>query len=513
MKCLQDLHATNPEHDMRRIEHSKDSLLKDCYAWILQDPHLQEWQRGDTYPLLWINGDPGKGKTMLMIALVRELSKSLPGKSNAVTFFFCQSTDPRLNNAASILRGLISKLLMEQHQLANAFRSKYESEKHLFNGPNAIYALFSILSEMLDNCPGTFLIIDALDECNSGIERDQLLDLITKHAKSSKVKWLLSSRNYPEIKRLLELESRMLSLELNEEHISHAVQVFIEQKTSELAAKQKYSQDLRDEVKKELKAKANSTFLWVALVCKSLLAVTKWETLSTLQKLPPGLQPLYARMMKQICHTGGEEVRNLCFRILRSASLAFRPLSMGELIIMAELPPELQDDNTLDDLIDRCGSFIIVRQESVYFVHQSAKDYLVAEGAQELFPAEIQEEHGRVTRRSLVAMSKTLETDMCKLRHPGSPARTATINNRLRAINYACCFWVDHLALYLKDSAVIDYRYQGFLSDNGDIDQFLLKFLLNWIEALNLFGQIQTGILALQCLKGNIDVSKSNILH
>ena len=57
---------------MERIEDSKDPLLKDCYEWILQDPILQEWRDGDTNSLLWINGDPGRGKTMLMIALVRE---------------------------------------------------------------------------------------------------------------------------------------------------------------------------------------------------------------------------------------------------------------------------------------------------------------------------------------------------------------------------------------------------------------------------------------------------------
>lgn len=107
IKCLNDLQVTDPAHDLERIEDSKDPLLKDCYEWILQDPILQEWRDGDTNSLLWINGDPGKGKTMLMIALVRELSNRVPRNSGAVTFFFCQSTDPRLNNAVSILRGLI----------------------------------------------------------------------------------------------------------------------------------------------------------------------------------------------------------------------------------------------------------------------------------------------------------------------------------------------------------------------------------------------------------------------
>src|ERR1700761_4969584 len=105
---LEGLQASDPALDMERIEHSKDPLLKDCCEWILEDPILQEWRDGDTSPLLWIRGDPGKGKTMLMIALVRELMES-PDSSRTVVFFFCQNTDPRLSTAASILRGVIWK--------------------------------------------------------------------------------------------------------------------------------------------------------------------------------------------------------------------------------------------------------------------------------------------------------------------------------------------------------------------------------------------------------------------
>lgn len=53
----------------------------------------------------------------------------------------------------------------------------------------------------------------------------------------------------------------MLSSESNEEHISKAVHAFIAQKTHELVVKKKYDPNLTEEVKKQLIAKANSTFL------------------------------------------------------------------------------------------------------------------------------------------------------------------------------------------------------------------------------------------------------------
>ena len=114
---------------------------------------------------------------MLMIALARELVKSSPWNSSVVTLFFCRAGEPELDNAASILRGLIWKLATNKDhlQLAIIFHESYESNKHRYESSSAIYALFSTLSAILDECPDAFLLIDALDKCNPGPERYQLL--------------------------------------------------------------------------------------------------------------------------------------------------------------------------------------------------------------------------------------------------------------------------------------------------------------------------------------------------
>ncbi|KAK4171520.1 HET-domain-containing protein, partial [Triangularia setosa] len=64
-RCLSDLHSTNPRHDKKRIEDAKGGLLKDSYCWILSNVQFQQWHDGHDQRLLWIKGDPGKGKTML----------------------------------------------------------------------------------------------------------------------------------------------------------------------------------------------------------------------------------------------------------------------------------------------------------------------------------------------------------------------------------------------------------------------------------------------------------------
>jgi hypothetical protein len=70
-----------------RIEEDKGGLLGDVYKWVLTNDAFLQWQ-DDHNRLLWIRGDPGKGKTMLLCGIVDELEKGGGGLS----YFFCQAT-------------------------------------------------------------------------------------------------------------------------------------------------------------------------------------------------------------------------------------------------------------------------------------------------------------------------------------------------------------------------------------------------------------------------------------
>ena len=91
--------------------------------------------------MLWIEGDLGKGKAMLLCGIIDEMSTRtrLEDKSatTLLSFFFCQATDSRINNAAAVLRGLIY-LLIDQPSLLSHVRKKYDhAGKDLFEDANA----------------------------------------------------------------------------------------------------------------------------------------------------------------------------------------------------------------------------------------------------------------------------------------------------------------------------------------------------------------------------------------
>ncbi|KAK2771405.1 vegetative incompatibility protein het-e-1 [Colletotrichum kahawae] len=84
---LADLRVTDPRYDKKRIQDTNGGLLTDSYVWVLQNPDFCRWRDDEDQRLLWVKGDPGKGKTMLLCGIVNELQATRKEKS--LSYFFC----------------------------------------------------------------------------------------------------------------------------------------------------------------------------------------------------------------------------------------------------------------------------------------------------------------------------------------------------------------------------------------------------------------------------------------
>ena len=491
--CLRDLQTTNPRHDKDRIETAKGGLLKDAYNWILDHADFKRWRDQQQNQLLWINGDPGKGKTMLLCGIIDELTKFAPD-TTTISFFFCQATDIRINHATAVLRGLIFMLVDQQPSLISHIRRQYDKAgKKVFEDVNAWEALSEILASILQDPllqPTTYLIIDALDECSTGLDR--LLELVAqKSSKYSHVKWIVSSRNWPAIEETLGTASQKttLWLELNETSVAKAVATFIQYKVQKLTEKKKYNDETRYAVSQYLLSNAHGTFLWVALVCEKLATIPKRNVRKKLEEFPSGLDKLYKRMLDQIGDTDDAE---LCKSLLGVITTVYRPITLDELVSCIDLPEDVADDyESLEEIIRLCGSFLTLRGSIVSLVHQSAKDFLVREEAHKIFPGGEDMVHYSIFTKSLAAISKTLRRDIYSLVHPGYPINQVKQPDPdpLAAIRYACVYWVDHLNGCSPSKNTIEE-----LQDSGLISIFFHNDYLHWLEALSLLRSLTEGV-------------------
>jgi len=489
---------SDPRDDRARIENSKDKLIPDSQKWILHHPAFQTWWETSDTRLLWINGDAGKGKTMIMMGLIDEVGNRLAEKSTSIGFsyFFCQSTNMQLNNAVSVIRGLIYLLIDQHRHLIKHLKQRYETAgPSLFEGPNTFYTLQNVLFDILKDLTlkECYFLVDALDECDGDL--NSLLDLISATiSKFPNVKWLVASRKHDNIKEQLGHNDIYCAIDLGENRIrvKEAVMKFIDIKVNELATKKSYPPEVKTKVKHYLESNADETFLWIHLVCKELQRVRARRAETTLLEFPPGLDSVYQCMINQIQRHDMEDIQ-FCFRVLSAVLLAYRPLHLEELATVATIP-----ENDAEELVGLCGSFLSIQDKTVYFVHQSAKDFLhLGEGLKIILPQGIEDGHRQMVERCMDILSRQLKKDICDLKYPGFLNRDLAPKHKSRILylRYACCYWVRHMQ-HIRQGSI---SYTHILS-------FFSKHLLHWIEALGLIGEISDGILQLKLLQDKVKV-------
>lgn len=489
---------TDPRDDKKHIDQRKGGLLRDSYRWILDNADFRRWRDDPQRRLLWIKGDAGKGKTMLLCGIINELEST--ANASQLSYFFCQGTNALFNNATAVLRGLIYLLVDRQPCLTSHLQTKYDrAGKRLFEDVNAFYALSDIFHTILrdSRLAATYLVIDALDECDENLP--QLLEIIrdTASAATVPIKWIVSSRNRPDIEQQFTLDdSRMrLSLELNAEQVSRAIDLYIDHKVSRLTLIE-HDLAMQRHVRDQMRQKADGTFLWVALVFQELqkLVLSK-DMLPLLEGIPPGLVPLYDRMMSQVEHYGES-----CRHVLAMVTLAHRPLYLSELRVIADV----SDVSELEKIIHLCGSFITVRDAQIYLIHQSAKDYLTVKALPRVFPSGSQAVHRDLFLRSLRALSRTLKRDIYGLRNPGFLVDEVQPPNPnpLSAVRYSCVYWVDHLLEALRQNP----KQGKELPDDEEIYAFLKTHFLHWLESLSLLRKLPEGIVSFRRLLHAVQV-------
>src|SRR5205814_204663 len=138
----------------------------------------------------------------------------------------------------------------------------------------------------------------------------------------------------------------------------------------------------------------------------------------------------------------------LCRQVLSIVVTAYRPLHLQELHVLSGLPAQVQDVNqSTATIVKMCGSFLTIRNDNIYIIHQSAKDFLSKEASHDLFPCGIRDIHYSIFSKSLQVMSRTLRRDIYSLRVLGySIERVEQPDpDPLAASRYSCIYWVDHL--------------------------------------------------------------------
>ncbi|KAF6816272.1 zinc finger protein, partial [Colletotrichum plurivorum] len=247
--------------------------------WLFDKPEFKRWF--DTFPpipgLLWLNGTPGAGKTILS-SLVIDEARGLARKPT-VLYFYCKSNDKERDNFISIACSLLIQLLEQSPGLVDFFYEKYNvsTEAMLTTIPD----IEGLLDIAIRNCTSVCTILDGLDKCPrdqrktiSQWFRSLVEDLLP--AKSDPVRCLFVSQDDGIVRKdFFGITSLKIMPEDNQKDISQ----YCTRWASKLQDRFELSDDERVEIAARVPESCRGMILLARLTCENLFEQATYDDL------------------------------------------------------------------------------------------------------------------------------------------------------------------------------------------------------------------------------------------
>ena len=494
---------------------------------------LQDWGAHHERPIFWLRGMAGTGKSTISCTLAHKFKSQNTLGGN---FFFSRGSG-EANNAVNFVGTLayhLAKISPEvKENLCDAIAAHSDITrqglrnqwKELIRGP--------LSRAKFKQRPTLNLVIDALDECGSEDDVRLLLQLFVEVQDLANLDLGVFVTSRPEIvirhgfKDMPEIIHQNLDLgEIPRQIVEQDILVFLRQKLGRLSLQHELRNWPSEDNIRSLVQKADCLFIYAATACR-FIEDTDWnpeDRLSDILKADSAngtdtaqLDEMYMQVLRCSVIEGRPEgeVARLCDRfkqVVGPIVTLFDELSISAVAKLLSVPVK-----SVKVALDSLHSVLNVHDDPespIRLLHPSFHDFLLNEtrcGDKRLF---IQEGlvHGNLVTNCLGAISAGLSRNICNLPTPGSPPQDAPREIMHKAlpkhIQYACQYWVDHLAGTKTDS-----RSQLRLRQSEEIHRFFQKDFLHWLEAMSLMGKLPQGVVMITKLANMVEVCFHMILR
>lgn len=367
--------------------------------WIFQEPKFEEWVLG-LEKILWLNGPPGIGKTILAAAVVEHLMmKRVETQGTAVAFFMCRFNEDRPEKSLTVLSSFAAQLASQGERAQKRLTEFYHDQDMNTAASLTMTAhdLQDLVLSLSYDFKTVYLIIDGLDEWWHELngETKLLLDL-SQHCR--RIRILFTSRNLAVFKEAFEsfssmdiVATRQNDLEL---YINHEVERLFSAHSSEEKSRIKtsileHSEGMYvypvfpifflEHNNADVVRHANrDRFLWVKLVLQTAATPNDIDRLLDSKRMP--LTETYRENINRILNLDDPEVGRLtiaCLIILAEPDLY--PMSPAELIAAAADMTGMQDVSSVqveDLVVSSLGMLSLGDERAVCLSHISVHDYL-----------------------------------------------------------------------------------------------------------------------------------------
>lgn len=489
-----------PPEFKENLEQAQAARVDGTAEWIFENPVFIAWMQSKvpfhkSGRLLWINGNPGSGKTVLAGSITEELDRQPEDgtANNAVFYYLFNETSGTRNSGADAYRSIATQILQQfchDQMIQDIFAiamSHYPVQTNATENE-----LLDLMLQVFHHFRDTTIILDGLDECTDG---ERLCKEISRWCYHADVKVLLLSR--PNVLYLRRRLAKETQIALSRNDLDDDIAMYLEPRILELKEEGLLPPDSReDDLVTRLVSRAEGMFLWARLMVTFLRspALTRSERLETItETTPDGLHGMYQRIHSQILLLDGPS-RELACQALTWVAYSPRNLGCSE-IRHALKPDEWEDSDAANGqfhdavIFSSCGLLEKNTHRNTYqYIHLSAREYFGSfetRRRNSLTPL-IPEEHrakGQILKRCISLL--TYEIPLRPLSTIRGRNGSDDIKKALPLLHFASLEWIP---LYLGHA-------NSALQSNDDLEisQRVSKFLglhLNvmvWIESLYTF--------------------------
>ena len=400
-KCLQLL-TSNYMEDKNRIE---QRVAGTC-TWFLKHPKFLHWYQQTASSLLYVSADPGCGKTVLSRALIDEGLLSPDIRTPSICYFFFKDDDISRQSGAIALCAILHQLFVQKPVLLK--HAIYDFQNHGTRLRTMFNMLWDILEKSVadEEAGEVICVFDALDECEEIAQKELIRRLGQFHSSQSKMatksKFLVTSRPYYGIGRafrstIKDMASISLKGEDEWETISKEIDLVIDDQIPRISSTREvpFTPEVQDALTKHLKEIPHRTYLWLYLMLDAIresLDSTAFRLERLISKLPRSIEDAYEKILTKVDNDSerAQEARTL----LHIVVAAVRPLTIQEMNIALAVDEKLRrgqpcqsysdldvesEEAFAEKVRNLCGLFVTVANAKIYLIHQTAKEFLVAE--------------------------------------------------------------------------------------------------------------------------------------
>ena len=345
---------------------------------LLEHKSYLNWKLGSTN-LLWLHGIAGSGKTVLCSTAIKDVMDILThDEKRGLAYFYFDFNDPDKRSTENMVRSLVAQISVQGEcvQLGTNEKNHKSSKDNLLD----------LLSGAISQFEDTFIIIDALDECE---DMSTLWNIIRQLDSNQSVpaRFLLTSRRTIQIESEFETISEAEKICIQNSLVDNDIRIYVEYRlqNDRKLSRWKSQPEIQQEIIETIANQANGMFRWAECQVDSLHTCLNITMLrNTLSSLPKTLNDTYHQALCQI----PEEHVGFAAKFLQWILYSVRPLYIDELaeVVMVDIASETPLDpnrrfldprdvlTTLPDLLVTTNDMYQAR-----LTHFSVKEYLTSD--------------------------------------------------------------------------------------------------------------------------------------